>query len=117
MKMSSSILLKISATMSKTLKTQRSISPENQTSTLEMPSISSTLIEVEVFQLPNFMLDSTLLVYMPLMKKLIFSLPDTMVLEIEDCKPENSNKLSSPTMLMLTPKLPEDHLTIPQDQL
>jgi hypothetical protein len=81
-----------------------------------MPSISSTLTEVEEFLLRNFMPDLIPLVFMPLMKKLIFSLPDTMVPVIENLNLENSMLPSLPTMLMLTPKLPEDHLTIPQDQ-
>jgi len=54
---------------------------EKEISTLEMLSKSSIPTEVEEFQLLNFIVVSTPSEYMPLMKKLIFSSLDTMVLE------------------------------------
>jgi hypothetical protein len=116
MKMSLSTPLRISAPTNKILRTLKLLSQENQISTLEMPSTSSTPTEAEEFLQLNSTLDLMPLVFMPLMRKLIFSLPDTMAPAIENLKPENLRQPSLPTMLSLTPKLPEDHLTIPQDQ-
>ena len=116
MRMSSSIPLKISAPMNKILNKPRLIFPENQTSTSEMLSISSIPTEAEEFLQLNSTVDLMPLVFMLLLKKLIFSLQDTMAPVIEDLTPENLKPLSLPMMPLLTPKLPEDHLTIPQDQ-
>lgn len=116
MRMNSSTPLKISATTSKISKTLKSLFQENQISISEMPSIFSILTEVEEFLQLNFIVDLMLLVFTPLMKRLIFSLLDTIALVIESSMLENSRLLSLLMMLLLTPKLPEDHLTIHQDQ-
>jgi len=81
-----------------------------------MLSISSIPTEAEEFLQLNSTVDLMPLVFMLLLKKLIFSLQDTMAPVIEDLTPENLKPLSLPMMPLLTPKLPEDHLIIPQDQ-
>ena len=81
-----------------------------------MLSKSSIPTEVEEFLQLNFIVDLTPLVFMPHMKKLIFSSPDMMAQATEGSKLENSKLHSLLNLtLMLETMFPEDHLTIPQD--
>jgi hypothetical protein len=81
-----------------------------------MLSISSIPTEAEEFHPVNFTVVSMPLVFMPAMKRLIFSSLGMMDLMIEDSMQENSKLHSLLTMLLLTLKSLEDHPTIVQDQ-